>query len=292
MRILVIGHKGMLGQDLMHVLKQKYFQLEGADLEDVDITRPGSVDDLISRLNPQVVINCAAYTQVDQAEKERFKAMEINAHGPAILAKVCALRDVRLVHISTDFVFDGSKKIPYQPNDTAMPLGAYGRTKLEGERALAGSGAKWLIIRTSWLYGVHGKNFVKTMLKLAQQGKDLKVVDDQIGSPTWTMDLCQALARLIEAEARGIYHYCNRGHCSWFDLARATFQHSIQLGMLEKMPNLEPISTSQYPTLAVRPFYSVLNCDKFADLTGQPPPFWDESLQHMLKQLVETEVSL
>jgi len=270
--ILVVGANGMLGRDLMTVLPG---ELRGVDIGEIDITSPESVRTVLLTLKPAVVVNVAAYTDVDGCETNRDLACAVNGEGVGHLARVSADSGAKLVQISTDYVFDGGKGSPYREDDPTGPLSVYGQSKLLGEQN-ARLNPDHLIIRTQWLYGLHGKNFVETMLRLAAERTELSVVDDQIGSPTWTVDLARAIRSLIEAGARGTYHAANSGYCSWNEFARAIFAES---GMKIAV---KPMSTTELNRPAPRPLYSTLDCGKLTRDTGFTPQGWREALKTYL----------
>lgn len=271
--ILVVGAKGMLGRDLMDILGN---EARGVDVEDIDIRELSSVQKVLLTLKPRLVINAAAYTDVDGCESNQELAMEVNGEGVAHLALICKEIGAALVQISTDYVFDGSKGSPYQEDDPTGPLSVYGESKLAGEMN-ARFCPEHLIIRTQWLYGLHGKNFVETMLRLATEKKELAVVDDQIGSPTWTVDLCRAIKALVDSGCRGTYHVANGGFCSWNEFARAIFAEAgIQM-------TVNPMSTGDLGRPAPRPLYSTLDCGKLVRDAGFQPQPWREALKHYLK---------
>ena len=287
MKVLITGSNGMLAQDLIPQLEEENWQTDAFTKNELDITQPKLIETRLLEIGPEVVINCAAYTQVDQAEIDAANAKRVNRDGVRYLARLCARYQIKLVHISTDFVFDGKQSEPYTESDTPNPTGVYGQSKLAGEKVILTESIDALIVRTSWLYGAEGHNFVKTMLRLARERSEIKVVDDQIGSPTWTVDFAQALVRLLKARASGIIHFSNRGQCSWYEFASNTIQIAYQQGYLSQQPSLVPIPTSQYPTPAQRPAFSVLNCEKYSKLTQQLPPHWQKSLAQMITQLSE-----
>jgi dTDP-4-dehydrorhamnose reductase len=271
--ILVVGAKGMLGRDLMDILGN---EARGVDVEDIDIRELSSVQKVLLTLKPRLVINAAAYTDVDGCESNQELAMEVNGEGVAHLAMICKEIGATLVQISTDYVFDGSKGSPYQEDDPTGPLSVYGESKLAGEMN-ARFCPEHLIIRTQWLYGLHGKNFVETMLRLATEKKELAVVDDQVGSPTWTVDLGLAIKALIDKGCRGTYHAANGGFCSWNEFARAIFAEAgIEM-------TVKPMSTGDLGRPAPRPLYSTLDCGKLARDAGFQPQPWQEALKHYLK---------
>jgi dTDP-4-dehydrorhamnose reductase len=270
--ILVVGNKGMLGQDLMSLLGERG---RGVDLPDIDITDMVSVQQVLTTLKPKVVINCAAYTDVDGCESNAEKAMQLNGEGVAFLALITREIGAKLVQISTDYVFDGGKGSPYCEDDLQQPLNIYGESKLAGELNVD-INPNNLLVRTQWLYGLQGKNFVETMLKLGQEKSELTVVDDQIGSPTWTMDLAKGIIVLLEKDCRGVYHCTNSGSTSWNGFAKAIFEESgMQVQVL-------PMTTEQLNRPARRPLYSTLDCTKLAAHTGFALQPWREGLKQYL----------
>ena len=285
MKLLITGSGGMLAQDLIQQLEEERWHYHAFAKRELDITQPESIENHLSQIKPDVLINCAAYTQVDQAEEDAIHAKQVNHEGVAHLAHFCAQYQVKLLHLSTDFVFDGEQSEPYTESNTPNPTGVYGQTKWAGEEAILKQTTDALIVRTSWLYGVAGNNFVKTMLRLAQERPEIKVVNDQIGSPTWTVDLAKALIHLLKIEASGMIHFSNRGQCSWYEFARETIQVAHQQKLLSELIPVIPIPSSEYPTPAKRPAFSTLNCEKYTKLTGQTPPCWQASLTQMLGQL-------
>lgn len=258
MKILVTGSKGMLGQDLCPILEDNGYDVVETDVQTLDITNPEMVDEVFEAEKPDFVIHCAAYTNVDKAEEDLKTARLINATGTENIAKACCKYDAAMVYISTDYVFDGGvnekRTIPYTPQDKTSPLNNYGLTKWEGEEAVRKYLEKYYICRTSWLYGIHGKNFVETMLSLADK-PELKVVDDQVGCPTWTVDLSDAIVKIIETKPYGTYHTCGGGNTSWYGFAREIFE---QAGL---KVNLKPCTTSEFPRPAKRPAYSIMDND-------------------------------
>ena len=271
--ILVIGAKGMLGRDLMELLGDR---AQGVDIDEIDITSMESVCKVVSEFGPQVVINCAAYTDVDGCEEHIEKAMEVNGEGVAYLAMACREAGALLVQVSTDYVFDGGKGTPYQEYDAPHPLSVYGESKLAGEMNAAFA-PEHLIVRTQWLYGLHGKNFVETMLRLGQEKDQLTVVDDQIGSPTWTVDLAKAIIALVDKGCRGIYHAANRDFCSWNSFAKAIFEEA---GLTV---TVTPMTTEELNRPARRPLYSTLDCSKLTVDSGFQPQSWREALVEYLR---------
>lgn len=253
MKILITGADGMLGQDLCPIMEDEGHEVIETDINNLDITQLEMVKKVLTSENPDIVIHCAAYTNVDKAEEEKDLAFLINSKGTENLAKICGEKDITIIYISTDYVFDGSSKKPYTTKDKTNPINIYGESKLEGEKMVQKYCKKYYITRTSWLYGHHGKNFVETMISLANN-PELKVVDDQTGSPTWTIELANAIAKLIDEEAEyGIYHFCSKGETSWYNFAKEIF--TLQ-GL---KVNLKPCSTEEFPRPAKRPKYSVMD---------------------------------
>ncbi len=271
--ILVVGANGMLGRDLTALLGDRG---HGIDIADIDITSPASVLKVIGALKPEVVINCAAYTDVDGCESNIETAMAVNGEGVAYLAMACRDIGALLVQVSTDYVFDGGKGTPYVEDDAPCPLSIYGESKLVGEMNAAFC-PEHLIVRTQWLYGLHGKNFVETMLRLGAEKDELTVVDDQIGSPTWTVDLARAIIALIDSGCRGIYHAANSEYCSWNGFAAAIFEEA---GL---HVSVRPMTTTELNRPARRPLYSTLECSKLTADTGFRPQEWRKALQEYLK---------
>lgn len=269
----MVGANGMLGCDLTALLGDRG---HGVDIADIDITSPESVLKVIGALKPEVVINCAAYTDVDGCESNIETAMAVNGEGVAYLAMACRDLGALLVQVSTDYVFDGGKGTPYVEDDAPCPLSVYGESKLAGEMNAA-SCPEYLIVRTQWLYGLHGKNFVETMLRLGAEKDELTVVDDQIGSPTWTVDLARAIIALIDSGCRGIYHAANSEYCSWNGFAQAIFEEA---GL---HVSVRPMTTTELNRPARRPLYSTLECSKLTGDTGFRPQAWRNALQEYLK---------
>jgi len=271
--ILVIGANGMLGHDLMEVLEG---EVRGIDLPEIDITDLTSVRKTLLTLKPRVIINSAAYTDVDGCESNVETAMAVNGEGVGLLALTAREIGAKLVQVSTDYVFDGGKGSPYLEDDPVGPLSIYGESKLAGELNAA-MAPEYLIIRTQWLYGIHGKNFVETMLRLAGERSELAVVDDQIGSPTFTRDLALAIKALVDRGCSGVYHVANSGFCSWNDFAKAIFAEE---GLTV---TVNPMTTEQLNRPARRPLYSTLDCTRLTADTGFTPRPWREALREYLQ---------
>lgn len=271
--ILVVGANGMLGRDLIALLGAR---ARGVDIEDIDITDLQSTERVVRALHPSVVINCAAYTDVDGCETNVETAMQVNGEGVAHLAMATRTIGARLVQMSTDYIFDGGKESPYLEDDVPHPLSVYGESKLTGEMNTAFN-PDHLIVRTQWLYGLHGRNFVETMLRLAGERDELGVVDDQIGSPTWTVDLALAIIALIDKGCAGTYHAANAGFCSWNGFARAIFEEA---GL--EIP-VHGMTTEQLNRPAHRPLHSTLDCGKLERDTGFRPQPWRDALRSYMK---------
>ena len=276
MKILVLGWKGMLGTDLVATLGRGH-GVTGKDVEDFDIASPSECRDVVRESGADLVINAAAYTNVDGCETEEAASFSVNAEGVKNVALACRESGAALVHFSTDYVFDGTKRIPYREEDLCRPINAYGRSKLKGEEYLREFSSDYLLIRTSWLYGKHGKNFVKAILQRAEETGTLEVVDDQTGSPTYTVDLAAAVRMLIEEGHRGVFHVTNRGTCTWYQFALKILEYK---GM--KDVTVTPIRSTQLARCAPRPAYSVLSCRKFADATRRTMRFWQIALEEYM----------
>lgn len=278
MKILITGGNGQLGQELQHLLDERNVAYDAADVNVLDITDEAKVEAYFAQNNPDVVYHCAAYTAVDKAEGEGKALNEaVNVTGTEIIAKACQKYDALLVYLSTDYVFNGEKTTEYFPNDPKGPKNEYGRTKLLGEQAVEKYCAKYYIVRTAWVYGQWGHNFVYTMLKLAQSHPQLTVVDDQVGRPTWTRTLAEFITYLVDNKiAYGIYHCCNDGQCSWYEFAKEILK--------DKDVEVLPVSSDQYPTAAFRPAYSVMH---LAKETGFEFMDWKEALETFMKQIGE-----
>lgn len=281
MRILVLGRSGQVGNALTQSL-QGLGELIALDRTQLDLSNPDAIRTALRELQPQMIINAAAYTAVDAAESDEATAFQINAEAPRVMAEESERLGAALIHYSTDYVFDGGKQSAWLEDDVTAPLSVYGRSKLAGEQAITDVGGTHLILRTSWVYGLHGKNFLLTMLKLAETRDELAIVDDQMGAPTWAVTIADATAAIIRdagepaqlASQSGVYHLCAGGHTSWFGFAQAIFSHAS----VQRKPKLRPITTAEYPTPAKRPSNSMLNTDKFRH-TFSDLPAWDDALQ-------------
>jgi dTDP-4-dehydrorhamnose reductase len=280
----------MLGSELSRVLEQRGLAWVGTGRE-VDIAEPAALDAFLARQRAPVawLVNCAAYTAVDQAEDEPEACRRLNVDGPAAIARTARRIGARVLHFSTDYVFNGRGTAPYKETDPTDPVGVYGLTKRDGEDALLANHEASYILRTAWLYGRNGRNFVRTMLRLMSEREELRVVSDQRGSPTWTKDLAETAASLIlradsgEPVKPGIYHYTNEGAISWFDFAEAIYAQGKKLGLISGDCAVKPCSTAEYPTRASRPAYSVLDTGKIKQALGIAIPRWDASLARCLE---------
>ena len=287
MKLLVIGAKGQLGEDLMAVSQDGGWDAVGVDLPECDITSSESLQRILSAKGQYaVVINASAYTAVDQAESDSDTAFAVNCHGVARLAALCRQVDSPLIHVSTDFVFDGAASTPYPPEASCNPLGVYGQSKRQGEINILDGLSDSVIIRTSWLYSQYGNNFVLTMLKLMKERDELKVVADQIGTPTWAATLAAAIWAVAgRRQLKGIYHWSDAGAASWYDFAVAIQEEAASFGVLNTMVPIHPIRTNQFPTPAKRPVYSVLDCTRSWENFGRGPLHWRVALRKMLEGL-------
>jgi dTDP-4-dehydrorhamnose reductase len=282
-KLLLIGADGQVGQELRHALASLGTVIP-LTRQQLDLSQGEMLRQRIRALQPQAIINAAAYTAVDQAEKEPNLAQEINGIAPPIMAEIAQELGAWFLHISTDYVFDGTKNTPYLETDPPQPLSIYGKSKLAGEIGIQRLGGKNLILRTAWVYGIYGKgNFVKTMLRLGQTREEIRVVADQIGSPTSALDIATAIDNLYQVQATGIYHFTNSGVASWFDFAVAIFEEAKAIGIPLQIKQVIPITTADYPTPATRPAYSVLSGQKISQTLGYYPPHWRHSLRNMLK---------
>lgn len=280
--VLVTGAGGQLGRELVLVASSAV-DCVAVNRKTLNIADPEAVSAQLKETQPQLVINTAAYTAVDKAESEPEQAWRINAHGPGILATACAAQGVRMIHLSTDFVFSGDASQPYQPGAPCSPVSEYGRGKLAGEKAVLEALPEALIVRTSWVYSRFGANFVKTMLRLMSEREELGVVCDQLGTPTWARGLAQALwAAASRPQLQGIYHWSDEGVCSWYDFARAIYEEGRAAGLLTSEVEIKPIPGASYPTPAQRPVYSVLDkTSSWRDFELQGVA-WREQLRSML----------
>ncbi|MCA9296671.1 MAG: dTDP-4-dehydrorhamnose reductase, partial [Phycisphaerales bacterium] len=296
-KILLTGRDGQIGRELRPLLGEIGECVATSRLE-LDLLNPAAIRDTIAAIAPDIIINAAGYTQVDRAEHEPDVAMAVNANAPRALAENAARCNASIIHLSTDYIFDGRSRSPYTTDAPAAPLNAYGRSKLAGEQAIRASNADHLVLRTSWIYGFQGRNFLRTMLRLADERDQLDIVDDQTGTPTWSRTVARAIVSIIRSawhdgtdahprgfgEAAGTYHVANTGEATWFDFAQAIFD----LAQLERTPALRPIPTSSYPTPAERPAYSVLDVSETVTTFGLMLPTWRDALNEAFEHAWST----
>lgn len=279
MKVLVTGVKGQLGHDVVNELEKRGHVAVGVDVEEMDITDPAKVEEVITEADVEAVIHCAAYTAVDAAEDNVELCRKVNAYGTENIAKVCQKLDQKMIYISTDYVFDGEGERAWEPDDKREPLNVYGQTKYEGELAVEKYVDKFYIVRIAWVFGLNGKNFIKTMLNLAENHTELTVVDDQIGSPTYTLDLAVLLVDMVEKDKYGRYHATNEGLCTWCEFAKEIF---AQAG---KDVKVTPVSSDEYPSKAKRPHNSRMSKDKLDANGFRRLPSWQDALKRYLAEL-------
>ena len=279
MKVLVTGVKGQLGYDVVRELQKRQIEAVGVDVEEMDITDAAQVETVIRNVNPDAVIHCAAYTAVDAAEDNEELCRRVNAQGTENVAKVCQEMDLKMMYISTDYVFDGQGTRPWEPDDERDPLNVYGQTKYEGELAVEKYVEKFFIVRIAWVFGVNGKNFIKTMLNLGKTHDKLTVVNDQTGSPTYTYDLARLLADMIQTDKYGRYHATNEGICTWYEFACEIFR---QAGMDVEVA---PVTSDEYPAKAKRPANSRMSKKKLDENGFERLPSWQDALKRYLKEI-------
>lgn len=284
MKVLLIGANGQIGQELIYTCPEK-IKLFSYKKHLFDITNKENIKTIVNKHAPDIVINAAAYTSVEEAENNKILAYKVNKEGVSNIAHECSARNIRLIHYSTDYVFDGHKTSPYTPQDETKPLNVYGKSKLEGEKeALLINSNKTLIIRTSWIYSKHGNNFVKTMLVLLKKGNDIEVIRDQIGTPTWARSIANITWECIKNNnLNGIIHYCDNGTTNWYEFARTIQDIALQFEIISNRINIKPISSKQYKSKVNRPAYSVLDCSQCWQLLNVIPDSWETSLYKMLR---------
>lgn len=282
MKVLVTGVKGQLGHDVMNELALRGIEGIGVDVEEMDITDRTACETVISQEKPDAVIHCAAYTAVDAAEDNLELCRKINAEGTRNIARVCKTLDIKMMYISTDYVFNGGGERPWEPDDHREPLNVYGLTKYEGEIAVEQNVQKYFIVRIAWVFGVNGKNFIKTMLRLGKEKGAVSVVNDQIGSPTYTYDLARLLVDMIQTDKYGRYHATNEGLCSWYEFACEIFR---QAGMDEV--KVTPVDSDGFPAKAKRPSNSRMSKEKLTENGFESLPSWQDALGRYLKALEE-----
>ena len=279
MKVFVTGVRGQLGYDVVNELEKRGIEAIGVDIQEMDITNADSVNTVIGEAAPDAVIHCAAYTAVDAAEDNAELCRKVNAEGTQNIANMCRTLDIPMIYISTDYVFDGTGERPWEPDDERNPLNVYGQTKYEGELAVQNTLEKYFIVRIAWVFGVNGKNFVKTMLNLGRTRDHLTVVNDQFGSPTYTYDLAKLLVDMVLTDKYGFYHATNEGICTWYEFACEIFR---QAGIDVKV---DPVSADQYPAKAKRPSNSRMSKEKLTDNGFEKLPTWQDALQRYLEVL-------
>lgn len=290
MKVLVTGVKGQLGFDVVNELKKRGHYAIGVDIEEMDITDENSVSDVLIEEKPDAVIHCAAWTAVDAAEDEENvpKVMKVNAEGTENIAKVCKELDAKMIYISTDYVFDGQGEVPWKPGDNRAPLNVYGESKYQGELVVQEYLEKYYIVRIAWVFGQNGKNFVKTMLSLGKNHDSLTVVNDQIGTPTYTFDLARLLVDMVEKEQYGIYHATNEGgFISWYDFTVEIMKQAGEYDETYKKVKVSPVGSEMYPAKASRPANSRMDRSKLEKNGFKPLPIWQDALARYLKQIIE-----
>ena len=280
MKVFVTGVKGQLGYDVVRELEKRGLEAIGVDIEEMDITDAASVDKVITEANPDAVIHCAAYTAVDAAEDNEAICRRVNADGPRNIARTCKKLGIKMIQISTDYVFNGEGEKPWEPGDPVGPKTVYGQTKYEGEVAVQEELDEYFIVRIAWAFGKNGKNFVKTMLRLAETHDTLTVVADQYGSPTYTYDLARLLVDMIQTDKYGIYHATNEGFCSWYEFAKAIFEKA------GKNVTVKPVTTAEYGAKAYRPANSRLSKEKLTENGFERLPAWEDALERYLKEIL------
>lgn len=279
MRVLVTGVKGQLGHDVVEELEKRGHAAVGVDIEEMDITDAAGVERVITEADVEAVIHCAAYTAVDAAEDNVDVCRKVNADGTENVAEVCKKLDLKMMYISTDYVFNGQGTRAWEPDDEREPLNVYGQTKCEGELAVEKHLSRYFIVRIAWVFGVNGKNFIRTMLNLGKTHDSLTVVDDQVGSPTYTYDLARLLVDMIETDRYGRYHATNEGLCSWYEFACEIFR---QAGM---KVNVSPVDSASYPSKAKRPMNSRMSKEKLDENGFVRLPTWQDALSRYLQEI-------
>jgi dTDP-4-dehydrorhamnose reductase len=279
MKILVTGYNGQLGYDVVKVGQRQGLEMIGSTSRELDITDRLRVQDFMNEIKPDAIIHCAAYTAVDNAEDDKEKSWDVNVKGTKNLAEAAKSIKSKFMYISTDYVYDGKGTIPYKETDKPNPSGYYGLTKYEGEKVVQSLFENFFIVRISWVFGINGNNFIKTMLRLAETRKELNVVADQYGSPTYTLDLSKLLIEMVQSEKYGIYHASNEGFCSWADFATEIYR------LAEKKVSVSPITTAQYPTRAIRPKNSRMSKQKLVENGFKSLPSWQDALNRYLEEL-------
>lgn len=284
MKVLVTGVKGQLGYDVVRELQSRGHEAIGVDIEEMDITDETAVSRVMEETAPEAVIHCSAFTAVDRAEEERELCYKVNVQGTENIARMCQKLGCKMLYLSTDYIFSGEGQRPWEPEDTPSPLNAYGQSKYQGEVALRQYVDKYFIVRISWVFGINGNNFIKTMLRLGKENGAVKVVDDQIGSPTYTFDLAKLLVDMIETEQYGAYHATNEGICSWYEFAKEIFQEANM-----KEVTVIPVSSEEFPVKAKRPKNSRMSKEKLVQNGFSLLPSWQDAVKRYIKELKKVE---
>lgn len=290
MKILITGNQGQVGHELSRLLKRTNHEVFSYNRDSLDICDQEKICEVFNKDKPDIVVNAAAYTSVDLAEKNINECYEVNALAPKYIAEASEEIGSMFIHISTDYVFDGQGNIPFKENDIASPVGVYGKSKLEGENAIMLTSSKYIILRTSWVFGPHGNNFLKTMLKIAHKKSSIEVVSDQVGAPTSSNGIANAIISIINQVGKdnhknGIYHYSGFPFVSWHDFAKGIFNEAKEQGFLMKTVNLKAISSNQYKTLAERPKNSKLNCNKLRIDFNIYPDDWNLQMKKVIQEI-------
>lgn len=280
MKVLVTGVKGQLGFDVVRELEKRGHTAVGVDIDEMDITDAAAVERVLTETQPEAVIHCSAFTAVDRAEDETELCRRVNVEGTKNIAKICKKLDCRMLYLSTDYIFSGDGERPWEPDDEASPLNAYGQSKYDGELALKKYVEKYFIVRISWVFGINGNNFIKTMLRLGRENGAVKVVDDQIGSPTYTYDLSRLLVDMIESDRYGAYHATNEGICSWYEFAKEIFRAA---GMNDV--SVTPVKSGEFPVKAKRPKNSRMSKEKLVANGFTLLPAWQDAVARYMKEL-------
>lgn len=280
MKVLVTGVKGQLGYDVVRELEKRGHTAVGVDIDEMDITDAAAVERVLTETQPEAVIHCSAFTAVDRAEDETELCRRVNVEGTKNIAKICKKLDCKMLYLSTDYIFSGDGERPWEPDDEASPLNAYGQSKYDGELALKKYVEKYFIVRISWVFGINGNNFIKTMLRLGRENGAVKVVDDQIGSPTYTYDLSRLLVDMIESGRYGAYHATNEGICSWYEFAKEIFRAA---GMNDV--SVTPVKSGEFPVKAKRPKNSRMSKEKLVANGFALLPAWQDAVARYVKEL-------
>jgi dTDP-4-dehydrorhamnose reductase len=289
-RILVTGADGQVGTEITRLSNEQAIPVISTDIKELDITQADKTENFLENIKPELVINASAYTAVDKAEQESEVSYAVNRDGPANLARACKNAGIPLLHISTDYVFNGMQDSPYLETDNPNPTGVYGRSKLEGETAVQVTLQQHIILRTSWVFSATGQNFPRTMLRQAQNKDELRIVSDQYGGPTWAGDIARVLlnlaSRYLDGQSLnwGLYHYSGTPATNWYEFAKTIFNHAKKLNLIEDIPNMIAITTDDYPTPAQRPQNSVLDCTKIKKIFTFEQPDWHTGLQTVLAE--------